>query len=448
MTLLVVSPDYASHLVPLLTIATRRAGERVVVATGPATRPLVEAAGFEHVELRLGRGSNPGIIRAEQQPVGEDDNLRRFFAATRDGMVATLRYQADARRDDLLWDPVRVGRRLLDVVNAVEPDEILVDHLAFGATLALRAARIPYGDVVLGHPTALPVGDEVYGCPERWPAAFDGEVDAAALADLRRRCEEVRDGFTAAYNAAMKALAPIAAEVDDAFAAHGDVVFHNYPAELHDPARTALLPPHVFLGSSVRAEEPDDEVAAWLAGSGCAGDRPIVYVAFGTFLSQRADVLARVAEALRMLDVGVAMATGSADPAALGALPGEWLVRSHLPQVALLQQAAVAVTHGGNNSVTEALTAGVPMLVLPFSTDQFVGAADVERHGVGVASAPNSATPGEIADAVTALLDGPARTVAASLSARLGCNAVNQLTSLQPRAGSGAGLPAGGAARR
>lgn len=36
MTLLVISPDYASHLFPLATLATawRDAGERVVVATG------------------------------------------------------------------------------------------------------------------------------------------------------------------------------------------------------------------------------------------------------------------------------------------------------------------------------------------------------------------------------------------------------------------------------
>ncbi len=108
MTLLVISPDYASHLLPLATIAAgaRRGDEPVVVATGPATAHLVAGFGFEWVELRLGRGSNPGVIRAEQQPVGEDDALRGFFAATREGMVRTLAFQAEARRDDLLWEPV------------------------------------------------------------------------------------------------------------------------------------------------------------------------------------------------------------------------------------------------------------------------------------------------------------------------------------------------------
>lgn len=419
MTLLVISPDYASHLLPLLTIASGwrevDGGGRIVVATGPATAPLVAEAGFEHVELRLGRGSNPGIIRAEQQPTGEDDNLRRFFDATREGMVATLRYQADARRNDLLWDPVRIGREVLDIVGRVRPDQVIVDHLAFGATLALRAGGVPYGDVVLGHPTALPVGDEIYGVAERWPAGFDAEMTPEAVAALRAQGAEVRDGFTAAYNEAMAALSPGADPVDDAFAAHGSLVLYNYPEALHPPDRP--LPPHAFLGSSVRADVAGSEVERWLRGDG----PPIVYVSFGTFLSQRVDVLAKVAAALARLDVRVAMATGSADLgelcrlAGFDAIPTGWLVQPYLPQVALLDHTTVAVTHGGNNSVTESLTAGVPMLVLPFSTDQFVGAIDVERHGSGVALPPNSSTVGEISGAVEELLGGDHRRVAADL---------------------------------
>ena len=48
MTLLVISPDYASHLLPLATLATswRDAGDRVVVATGQATRRIVDSFGY------------------------------------------------------------------------------------------------------------------------------------------------------------------------------------------------------------------------------------------------------------------------------------------------------------------------------------------------------------------------------------------------------------------
>src|SRR4051812_13287609 len=98
MTLLIISPDYASHLLPLATLGTawRDAGDRVVVASGPATASITAEFGFERVDLRLGRGSNPGVIRAEEQVTGEDDALRGFFAATERGMVPTLLYQAEA----------------------------------------------------------------------------------------------------------------------------------------------------------------------------------------------------------------------------------------------------------------------------------------------------------------------------------------------------------------
>jgi zeaxanthin glucosyltransferase len=400
MTLLVISPDYASHLLPLATLATawRDAGDDVVVASGPATRSIVDSFGFSGTELRLGRGSNPGTIRAEEQPTGEDDSLRGFFDATRRGLVETLDYQASQRTTDLLWRPVETASAVLAVIDEVRPDAVIVDHLAFTARLALQAAGVPHADVVLGHPTALPIAGEVYGFPATWPRAFD--PDRAGLDRLRQRCEAVRDRFTEQWNDALSELDPSAAASSDAFAEHGDTLLLNYPGQLHDPARTERLPSHAFLGSAVRDEPADAEVDAWLAGGGA----PIVYVSFGSFLSVRADVLAKVADALRTLDVRVALAIGSADRRLLGELPSTWLVREFLPQVTLLRHAALAVTHGGNNSVTEAATAGVPMLVLPFSTDQFAGAEAIEARGFGVALAPNTASVDELRAAAERLL--------------------------------------------
>ena len=61
MTLLVISPDYASHLLPLATLATawQDAGESVVVATGPATADIVADFGFRRAELVL--RERPGV---------------------------------------------------------------------------------------------------------------------------------------------------------------------------------------------------------------------------------------------------------------------------------------------------------------------------------------------------------------------------------------------------
>jgi MGT family glycosyltransferase len=399
-TLLIISPDYASHLLPLATLGTawRDAGERVIVATGPATASIVESFGFERVNLQLGKGSNPGVIRAEDQPEGEDDALRGFFDASRRGMIETLAFQAEARLSDLMWEPVRVAREVQQVIADVAPDAIIVDHLAFSARLALTAAHIPFADVVLGHPSALPVGDEVYGFPPEWPEAFT--PSAEELAALRELCDRVSASFTAEWNAALLELDPSAAPSGSAFEEHGDLLLLNYPGELSSPARTAILPPHQFLGSAVREEPVDAEVADWLAAS----DEPFVYVSFGSFLSVRGDVLGRVVRALADLGVRAAIALGSADRADLGEIPDGWLVREFLPQVTLLGTAAAAVTHGGNNSVTESMTYGVPLVVLPFSTDQFAGAAAIEQAGFGVSLAPNTATVDELRDGIAAVL--------------------------------------------
>ena len=107
MRLLIVSPDYASHAGPLIEIGRAWSAEygEATVATGPAVRDMVVDAGLTWVELRLGKGSNPGVIEEQLQPAGEDAHLRAFFDATRAGPVETLRYQADARRHGLMHDP-------------------------------------------------------------------------------------------------------------------------------------------------------------------------------------------------------------------------------------------------------------------------------------------------------------------------------------------------------
>ena len=405
MTVLAITPDYASHALPIITIAGawQNAGERVVVATGPAVAPLVRHAGMEVAPLSLGRGSNRGIARPDDQPPGEDDNLRAFIAATRSGMVATLRYQAEARASDLLWDPLANARRTLEVVEAVRPDTILVDHLAFGATIGLRAAGVPYADIVLGHPRQHPVAGEMYGVPGAWPRIIT--VDPGEMTALRMTAQAVARAFTRRFNAALNTISAGAATVDDAFAAHGPLVLYNYPQVLHDPRRTRNLPTaHAFLGATLRRDAPPADVAVWLERD---DHRPLVLVSLGTFLSARDDVLSVIVEGLRRADVRVALAVGSADPNVLGLLPAEWLVAPYLPQVAILERASALVTHAGNNSVTEALAFGVPMLALPFSTDQFDGAAAIESAGFGLAADPNTTDAAYVTRAIESLVANP-----------------------------------------
>ena len=379
--LLIVVPDYASHYFPMSAIAQRvvASGTEVVVATGPCLRDRVIADGFFWSELRMSRGSNTGV----RQPMQRGDDLRPFLASTEAGMVATLLHQADARRHDLLWQPESVARDTVRLVERLQPSAVLVDHLCVAARLALFAANVRTLTLVPGHPSQLPALGEVYGYPTHWPEWV--RPDPAGLRELRQRCETTSQILADAGNRIVGGINPGADRIGDVFGALGATVLYNSPSALQDPARRLPLDHH-FLGSCVRAHDvADDETMAWLAVP-----EPFLYVSLGTFLSGRVDVLRRIVDGLRRDGRRVAIATGSTPTAQLGDLPAAWLVRPFLPQIELLGHADGVICHGGNNTVTEALSAGTPLIVLPMSTDQFAIAADVERAGVGVSADPNS----------------------------------------------------------
>ena len=64
-------------------------------------------------------------------------------------------------------------------------------------------------------------------------------------------------------------------------------------------------------------------------------------------------------------------------------VPSNFHICSWVPQVQVLELADVFVTHGGMNSVSESLAAGVPMVVIPYGSDQPVNGQRVEKLGVG-----------------------------------------------------------------
>ena len=406
MIALIVSPDYVSHYLPLSAIGEelRARGAEVVVASGSGLEGQVGADGFEH-RLALGPSSNSGTPDRAMQERAE---LADFLAASRRGAVATLRYQAEQRLHDLLWQPDAVTERLACIIDEVEPDVILTDQIAYGATLALRALERPYATLLPGHPSALPAPGEIFGVPPYFPATLDPPSDE--LASLSALCTMVADRFADEYAGALARLNPSLTPPANPFAAASPwLTLVNYPAAL---ARHRSLPARAhFIGSCARRGRADKGLEREVASL----PRPRVYVALGTFMSARQDVLARIATAFRGEPVSLVVASGANDSAALQLEGQRHLVRNHLPQTDVLRFCDLVVCHGGNNTVTESLEAGVPLLVAPFASDQFAGAADVCRAGVGDAFDPNCAKPAEIARRAAALLAGPAPARAAAV---------------------------------
>ncbi|MDJ0677864.1 MAG: glycosyltransferase [Calothrix sp. MO_167.B42] len=120
----------------------------------------------------------------------------------------------------------------------------------------------------------------------------------------------------------------------------------------------------------------------------CLNGKPLIYSALGTLLNNRVDVYTTIVNACSMIDCQLVLSVGSLIPEEVlqdfqNQYPQFIFVRK-APQVELLQRATLFITHGGANSVLEALQVGVPMVAIPLGNDHPTIAARIAYHKLGV----------------------------------------------------------------
>ena len=76
-----------------------------------------------------------------------------------------------------------------------------------------------------------------------------------------------------------------------------------------------------------------------------------------------------------------------------------------LPQTRILPQVDAVVCHGGNNTFTECLWSGKPMVVLPLFWDQYDNAQRVHETGFGIRLDTYGHAPDELIGAIDRLLE-------------------------------------------
>lgn len=109
-----------------------------------------------------------------------------------------------------------------------------------------------------------------------------------------------------------------------------------------------------------------------------------VYISLGTVFNNVPTFYELCFEALSSFDGQVVLSVGSRiDISTFHGVPEHFIVRPFVPQLEILRYTDVFVTHGGMNSVNEALYYDVPLIVVPMAADQPIVGNRISELGAG-----------------------------------------------------------------
>ncbi|MFD5494014.1 macrolide-inactivating glycosyltransferase [Streptomyces sp. NPDC127091] len=172
------------------------------------------------------------------------------------------------------------------------------------------------------------------------------------------------------------------------------------------PARSLVLIPKAL---QPHADRVDESVHTFVGA--CQGDRSdegawqrpsgverVVLVSLGSSFTKQPDFYRECVEAFGdlpgwhlVLQIGKHV-----DPAELGAVPANVEVRSWVPQLAILRQADLFLTHAGAGGSQEGLATATPMIAVPQAVDQFGNADMLQALGVARHVPAGEATAGAL----------------------------------------------------
>jgi MGT family glycosyltransferase len=364
----------------------RARGHRVVFIVEESFAGTLEAQGFEERLMRLTPPPEteevPGqfwkdFIR-ETAPVFRRptiEQLGEFIAPTFRALIDGARY---------------VDARLLEIFDELAPDAIVEDNVV--SFPALFACGRPWARIASCNPAEIK-GPGV-------PPVFSG-----LPLDDRSGWEE----FWVAYR---EAHAEIHADFDEFCRAHGapplptddfihespDLNLYLYPEQIDYPRERPLGPSWNNLQASVRATDADWELPEPLA----SGTDPLLYLSLGSLGSADVELMRGLVAALAGAPYRVIVSKGP--QAEEFGLAENMVGAEFLPQTSILPQVDLVITHGGNNTVTESLYFGKPMVALPLFWDQYDNAQRLDEAGLGIRLDTYGHSPEQLTGAIDQLL--------------------------------------------
>ena len=384
----------------------RTNGHRVVFVVEESFAGTLEAKGFEERLMRLGPPPTepeiPGqfwidFIR-DTSPVFRKstlDQLGEFIAPTWQALIDGSKY---------------VNPRLTEIFDEVAPDVIVEDNVV--AFPAIAASGRPWVRIVSCNPMELK-DPAIAPFSSGYPVA-DRSGWGAFLAEVRRTHGDMWadfDAFCRANGENGLSYGPLG---PDFIAESPYLNLYSYPAEADYVRDRPLGPTWHRLDSTVRAPDTTWELPDRLAER----DGALIYLSLGSLGSADVGLMQRLVDLLATTEHRVIVSKGPlADQITLH---DNQVGESFLPQPAILPQVDLVITHGGNNTVTEAFHHGKPMIVLPLFWDQVDNAQRVEETGFGRRLSTYGFRDEELTDAIDELLaDESLTTRLAAMSRRI-----------------------------
>ena len=137
-------------------------------------------------------------------------------------------------------------------------------------------------------------------------------------------------------------------------------------------------------------------------------NKKLIYMSLGTIYNEDINVFKKCVEAFKnSKDFQVLISLGSYfDIKDLGDLPENISVYNYVPQTQILKQTDIFITHGGMNSINEAIYMNNKSLILiPQQLDQFENAKQVENFEAGIVLDAKTITPEVFKNAVNKYIE-------------------------------------------
>ena len=364
----------------------RRAGHRVVFIIEESFAGTLEEKGFEERLMRLA----PAPEQEEEPGQFWKDFIRETAPVFRRSTFEQLAGFIVPTWEALLDGARHVDDRLREIFDEVRPDVIVEDNVC--AFPAIPASGIPWVRTVSCNPLEIKDPD-LAPTFSGLPAEDRSEWDAFR-AEYRRASGELWAGFD---EYCRERGAPGLPEGE--FIHTSPLLnLYIYPEEVDYGRGQPLGATWHNLGSSVRTTDPDWSLPHELA----EGEGSLIYLSLGSLGSGDVPLMERLVEVLA--DTPHRYVVSKGPQGAEYELADNMAGDEFLPQASLLPQVDLAITHGGNNTITEALHFGLPTIVLPLFWDQHDNAQRMHETGCGVRLPTYSFEPQAMSDAVDRLL--------------------------------------------